>query len=87
MLAELGTDQHGSLLRGHVQTVFGKINVIMTLRGGGGGGKPVTLTFLFVYCFLFANYYSKILLQLCQLYSTGLFSIEELDPLPDARVW
>ena len=24
-------------LRGHVQTIFGKINVIMTLRGGGGG--------------------------------------------------
>ena len=23
--------------RGHVQTIFGKINVIMTLRGGGGG--------------------------------------------------
>ena len=44
------------------------------------------LTFLLVYCFLFANYYSKILLQLCQLYSTGLFSIAELDPLPDDRV-
>ena len=26
------------ILRGHVQTIFGKINVIMTLRGGGGGG-------------------------------------------------
>ena len=25
-------------LRGHVQTIFGKISVIMTLRGGGGGG-------------------------------------------------
>ena len=24
-------------IRGHVQTIFGKINVIMTLRGGGGG--------------------------------------------------
>ena len=36
------------LVRGHVQTIFGKINVIMTLRGGGGGGgQPVTLTFLF----------------------------------------
>ena len=33
----------------------------------------MTLTFLFVYCFLFVNYYSKILLQLCQLYSTGHF--------------
>ena len=31
----------------------------------------MTLTFLFVYCFFFVNYYSKILLQLCQLYSTG----------------
>ena len=26
------------VFRGHVQTIFGKINVIMTLRGGGGGG-------------------------------------------------
>ena len=42
------------------------------------------LTFLFVYCFLLANYYSNILLQLCQFYSTGLF-ITELDPLPDAE--
>ena len=25
------------VVRGHVQTIFGKINVIMTLRGGGGG--------------------------------------------------
>ena len=25
-------------LRGHVQTIFGKINVIMTGGGGGGGG-------------------------------------------------
>ena len=31
------------------------------------------LTFLFVYCFLFVNYYSKILLQFCQIYSTGHF--------------
>ena len=36
----------------------------------------MTLTFLFVYCFLFVNYYSKILLQLCQLYSTGHFIAE-----------
>ena len=43
------------------------------------------LTFLFMYCFHFANYYSKIFLQLCQFYSTGLFSIAELDLL-DARV-
>ena len=34
------------------------------------------LTFLFVYYFLFVNYYSKILLQLCQLYSTGHFIAE-----------
>ena len=33
----------------------------------------MTLTFLFVYCFLFVNYYSKILLQFCQLYSTDHF--------------
>ena len=50
---------------------FGKINVIMTLRGG-----VVTPTFLFVYCFLFVNYYSKILLQLCQLYRTGHLIVE-----------
>ena len=38
----------------------------------------MTLTFLFVYCILFVNYYSKILLQLCQfqLYSTGHFIAE-----------
>ena len=36
----------------------------------------MTLTFLFVYCFLFVNCYSKILLQLCQLYSTGNFIAE-----------
>ena len=36
----------------------------------------MTLTSLFVYCFLFVNYYSKILLQLCQLYSTGHFIAE-----------
>ena len=36
----------------------------------------MTLTFLFVYCFLFVNYYSKILLQLCQLYSTDHFMAE-----------
>ena len=40
------------------------------------GAKHVTLTFLFLYCFLFVNYYSKILLQLCQLYSTGPFIAE-----------
>ena len=33
----------------------------------------MTLTLLFVYCFLFANYYSKVLLQL---YSTGQFIAE-----------
>ena len=41
--------------------------------------------FWFMYCFRFANYYSKILLQLCRFYSTGLFSIAELDQL-DGRV-
>ena len=34
------------------------------------------LTFLFVYCFLFVNYYSKILLQFFQLYSTGHFIVD-----------
>ena len=28
------TLRHRPLLRGHVQTIFGKINVIMTLRAG-----------------------------------------------------
>ena len=36
----------------------------------------MTLTFLFVHCFLFVNNYSKILLQLCQFYSTGHFIAE-----------
>ena len=36
----------------------------------------MTITYLFVYCFLFVNNYSKILLQLCQLYSTGHFIAE-----------
>ena len=36
----------------------------------------MTLTFLFVYCFLFVNYYSTVSLQLCQLYSTGRFIAE-----------
>ena len=36
----------------------------------------MTLTFLFVHCFLFVNNNSKILLQLCQLYSTGHFIAE-----------
>ena len=34
------------------------------------------LNFLFVYYFLFVNYFFKILLQLCQLYSTGHFIAE-----------
>ena len=33
----------------------------------------MTPTFLFVYCFLFVNYNSKILLQFCQSYSMSLF--------------
>ena len=57
-------------LRGHVQTIFGKINVIMTLRGGGVWGVACDANF-FVCVLLSFRYYSKILLQLCQLYSTG----------------
>ena len=34
------------------------------------------LTFLFYVLLLFVNYYSKILLQLCQLYSKGHFIAE-----------
>ena len=46
------------LVRGHVQTIFGKINVIMTLRGGGGGGG--------VECD--ANFFVCVLLSFCQLF-------------------
>ena len=43
--------------------IFGKINFVMMLRGVGGGGLACdTNFFLFVYCFLFANYSSKKLL-------------------------
>ena len=51
----------------------------MMLRGGGGGGRVACDANFFV-CVL-ATYYSKILLQLCQLYSTGLFSIAQLETL------
>ena len=66
-------DHLSQSLRGHVQTIFGKIiSVIMTLRGGGGGGGGggvgVACDANFFVCVLlsFVNYYSKILLQLCQ---------------------
>ena len=53
-------------VRGHVQTIFGKINVIMTLRGGGGGGGGVACDANFFLCVLlsYCYYYSNILLQL-----------------------
>ena len=38
------------MLGGHVQTIFGKINVIMTLRRGGG--VACDANFFCVYCFL-----------------------------------
>ena len=52
----------GGSVRGHVQTIFGKINVIMTLRGGGGVACDANffLCVLLSYCY----YYSNILLQL-----------------------
>ena len=58
------------MFRGHVQTIFGKISVIMTLRG-------VACDANFFVCVLlsFVNYYSKILLQLCN-FSTGHFIAE-----------
>ena len=34
---QIGKSTVFDIVRGHVQTIFGKINVIMTLRGGGGG--------------------------------------------------
>ena len=47
--------------RGHVQTIFGKINVIMKLRGG----YPVTLTFfvcvLLSFCQLFLQDFAAIM--------------------------
>ena len=47
------------------------------LRGGGGGGEGggVACDANFFVC-VFVNYYSKTLLQLCQLYSTGHFIAE-----------
>ena len=52
----------------------------MTLRvgGGGGGGGVVACDANFFLCVLlsYCYYYSKILLQLCQLYSTGHFIAE-----------
>ena len=41
---------------GHVQTIFGKINVIMTLRGGGEGGEGVACD---------ANFFVCVLLSFC----------------------
>ena len=38
------------------------------------------LTFLFVYCYLFANYYSKIIAAIIPI-------IAWLDPSPDVGVW
>ena len=55
-------------LRGHVQTIFEKINVIR----GVACEANFFLCALLSYCY----YYSKILLQLCQLYSTGHFIAE-----------
>ena len=43
------------VIRGHVQTIFGIINVIMTLRGVGGGGGVAWD----------ANFFVCILLSLC----------------------
>ena len=55
-------------VRGRVQTIFGKINVIMTLRGGGGGGGSlffvcVLLSFCSTitprFCCNYANYRAR----------------------------
>ena len=43
-------------IRGHVQSIFGKINVIMTLRGWGGGGGGVACD---------ANFFVCVLLSFC----------------------
>ena len=37
-------------LRGLVQTIFGKISVIVTLGGGGGGGGVKAMTLRKFYC-------------------------------------
>ena len=73
-------------VRGHVQTIFGKINVIMTLRGGGGGGLACDANFFFV-CIAF------LLLLLLQYFAAIILIIQHgsfycgVDPLPDAGVW
>ena len=42
--------------RGLVQTIFGKISVIVTLGGGGGGGCDVKKNFIVrKYCFIIRN--------------------------------
>ena len=52
-------------VRGHVQTIFGKINVSMTLRGpGGGGGVACDANFFLCVLLSYCYYYSNILLQL-----------------------
>ena len=44
----------------------------------------MTLTFLFVYCFLFVHYYSKILLQLCQLCAGHFIAVLLLYQTPES---
>ena len=53
------------LLRGHVQTIFGKINVISyDVKGGGGGGVACDANFFLCVLLSYCYYYSNILLQL-----------------------
>ena len=37
-MVSVGTYMVSVLIRGLVQTIFGKISIIVTLGGGGGGG-------------------------------------------------
>ena len=60
-------------VRGHVQTIFGKINVIMTLRGGGGGVACDANFFVCVLLYLFLQDFAAIMPII---YSTGHFIAE-----------
>ena len=72
-------------LRGHVQTIFGKINVIMTLRGGGGGvacdAKLFCLCIAFFLLTITPRFYCNYANYIARVIYCGV------DPLPDARVW
>ena len=81
-LSQFSSPLWSSSFRGHVQTIFGKINVIMTLRGG----VACDANFFFVYI-------AFLLLLLLQYFAAIILIIQHgsfycgVDPLPDAGVW